>query len=128
MRRASPMQEGGARRCARLALLLLAPLTAGSCLIGSDTQTHHEGRRISQETLDRVQLGNSEAYVLALLGEPTSRTPVESGRQVWKWAYRTVKRSEGSVLLLVSSDSRSEDSGAVFVEFQDGAVARTWRD
>lgn len=105
---------------------LLALLTG--CLFGSQTHTQHEGRRISSETLEAVHVGDSRDYVQALLGEPTKRTPVENGRQVWKWAYRTVKHSEGSVFLIVSSDSQTEEAGAVYVEFQNDLVTRTWSE
>jgi outer membrane protein assembly factor BamE (lipoprotein component of BamABCDE complex) len=116
------------RTPARLAAAVVLGLAATGCLIGSETHTQQEGRRISQETLDRIRPGNSEEYVRALLGEPSSRTPVEGGLQVWKWQYRTVKRTEGAVFLLVSSDQKVEEAGAVFVEFENGLVTRTWRD
>lgn len=115
-------------RAMRSLPFVLLSLLGASCLIGSETHTHREGRRISQETLDGVRPGNSKEYVLALLGEPSRRTPIENGRQIWSWEYRTVKQSEGSIFLLASSDSKTEESGAVFVEFEGDLVLKTWRD
>lgn len=109
-----------------IALPLL--LFTSACVIGSQSHTQVEGRRVSQATLDSIRPGQSKDYVLALLGDPTRATPNEEGREVWRWEYRTVKRSEGAILFVLSSDTKHEEAGAVLVEFLDGRVLRCWRD
>lgn len=112
----------------RAACIAALALALAGCLIRSDSDTQTTGRQVSPETLSKVKSGSSEEYVLALLGEPTSKTPTEAGHQIWKWEYTEVKRSEGGVFLVFSADSSKHSSDAVFVEFQDGHVVTTWRD
>lgn len=112
----------------RLALALSLPLALSGCLINSDSKTETSGRQISEQTLSKVEPGHSESYVLALLGEPSSKTPTELGKSVWKWEFSEVKRSGGTVFLVLSAGSTEESSGAVYVQFMDGVVVSTWRD
>ena len=109
-----------------VALLLLA--LVGCRLIRSSSHTRYEGTRVSQQTLEQIEPGDSQALVLALLGEPGSRTELADDRELWKWSYRQTRTNEGGVLLLLASRTTTEEGGTVFVVFEDDRVQRVWRD
>jgi outer membrane protein assembly factor BamE (lipoprotein component of BamABCDE complex) len=114
-----------------LALAALAlPTTLGGCVIvNADSHTSHEGRYVGDETLAQIRPGATQEYVLALVGEPSSRNELSDGSAVWKWTYSQRVTSKNHVLLLFSGDSSRVTQGAVYVEFgPDKLVRRTWRD
>lgn len=108
--------------------LACAPL-AGCVIVNADSHTKYEGRYVSDETLTQIQRGATQEYVLALIGEPSSRTDLSDGTSIWKWAYSKRVSSQNSVFLLFSGDSSKESAGAVYVDFgPDHLVRRHWRD
>jgi outer membrane protein assembly factor BamE (lipoprotein component of BamABCDE complex) len=109
---------------AALAVAALAP----SCLIGSSSHTKVSGRDFGPDTLNQVQPGKSKSYVIALLGDPTDKIQVDGGTDIWKWRYTEHRDSSGSVIFLVSSDSETETRHTTYVEFNNGAVVKAWRD
>ena len=110
-----------------LAVLLL--LSAGCVVVQSDSQTSSSGREVSEATLAQIQPGTSQDYVLALLGEPTRKSPLGDGSAIWKWSHTRKETSSGSFILLFSGDRTVEIESACYVEFgTDGLVRRTWRD
>jgi len=116
------------RQLALVATLFAASLTLPSCLVASDTQTESSGRFVSAETLGRVTVGESEDLVLSLLGEPTDKIDSSSGSQIWKWAYSSTTTKKGGVFLIAASSKTTSETGATYVEFQDGKVIKAWRD
>ena len=108
---------------AALTLLLVLP----SCLFGSSSKTTQHGTRIGQETYDQVVPGKKQDFVLALCGDPTSKSTVEGG-EIWKWSYRKETTSSGGVIFIISSKTKTEIKDAVFVEFRGDAVHKVWRD
>jgi outer membrane protein assembly factor BamE (lipoprotein component of BamABCDE complex) len=118
-------------RTAKIAMclsLVAAALALGGCLFGSESRTEYQGKYVSPQTMEQVKAGQSKDFVLSLLGEPTSRTQAGNGTEVWKYAYREEKSTEGSVFLLLHSSKTTETEGAVYVELKNGRVTRTWRD
>ena len=117
---------------ARILPSTLAALAAAclfpACIINVDSHSERSGRYDSSSTLQQVEHGSTQSYVLALLGEPTSRTKVEGGTEIWKWSYTEVKRSEGSLIFVFSGDETERVEGAAYVEFQDGVVRKSWQD
>jgi outer membrane protein assembly factor BamE (lipoprotein component of BamABCDE complex) len=103
-------------------------LVAAGCLIGSSTSTEYEGNYVSEETLAEIQPGMDEASVVSLIGEPSSKVQTRPGAEVWTWRYRKEKTTSGSVFLLISAESTTEDSGAVRVSFLNERVVKSWRD
>ena len=113
---------------ARAALLAL-PLALSSCVIvstGSDKSV--SGQFVGSETLAQIQAGDSKEYVLAILGDPTTQTTVDDWTEIWRWRYRETRKSRGHVLLLINDSRTSEQEHSTYVQFEDGVVARTWRD
>lgn len=110
------------------AAALAAACLFPACIINVDSHSERSGRYVSASTLQQVEPGRTQDYVLALLGEPTSRTKLEGGTEIWKWAYTETKRSEGSLIFVFSGDDTERIEGAAYVEFQDGVVRKTWQD
>lgn len=115
-----------------LALPLCAASLAGclfcACIVNVDSHKERTGRYVSAATLQQVEPGRSPAYVLALLGEPTSRTTIEGATEIWKWTYSETKHREGQLIFVFDGDETQRIEGATFVEFQDGLVRKTWQD
>jgi outer membrane protein assembly factor BamE (lipoprotein component of BamABCDE complex) len=110
-----------------LAALSLAAVCPG-CLIGSHTHTNVSGRYVGPDTLAQIQPGKSEAYVMALLGDPTDKTDIENGTSIWKWRYTETGTSSGAVIFIFASDSKTETQRTTYVEFKDGLVVKAWHD
>ena len=62
--------------------VLAAVAVCPGCLIGSHSHTNVTGRYVGPETLAQIQPGKSEAYVMALLGDPSEHPPVACGLPV----------------------------------------------
>jgi outer membrane protein assembly factor BamE (lipoprotein component of BamABCDE complex) len=110
-----------------LATLGLAAGTA-SCLIGTRSRTENTGNYVSQQTLERIQPGKDKAYVLALLGEPTTRTVVDANTEIWKWCYTEQRNSSGHLIFVLSADNTTETRRTTFVEFHGSSVVKAWTD
>ena len=99
-----------------------------SCLIGSSSRTENTGKYVSENTLSQIQPGQDKAYVIALIGEPSSRTAIDDTTEIWKWCYTQEKDSQGHVILLVSSNNHSQTQHTTFIEFQNSKVVKAWAD
>lgn len=106
----------------------LALSLAPACIIHADSHTTRSGKYISTETVQRIEPGKPAEYVVAVLGEPSSRQSLADGTEIWKWTYRERKQSSGAVFLVVDSDSTTETERATYVELQHGVVIRAWQD
>lgn len=119
----------GVRRTAVLgaaAVVVMANL--GGCLIGSSNTEVSTGKEISQPTFNKIEPGvTTKQWIEATLGEPTSKSTLDDGTDVWKWSYAHVKSSRGTVLFLFGGSSTKTTSGSAYVEMKDGLVTRAWR-
>jgi len=115
---------------ARLPLLVavVLPCFLASCIIHARSSSDRSGHYVGEQTLAQIEAGRSQDYVLGLLGEPTSRTSVEGGIEIWKWAYSESKTSRSGVFLIFSGRTTTSSQGAVYVEFKDSVVVKSWRD
>ncbi len=113
-------------------LLLPSVLLLCSCLPGCiiDTSSHseHSGRRVGPETLEQLQPGRSQEFVLALLGDPTTRSRAGGQTEVWKWEYRSREHRSGSLIFVVDSDSTTDVHSTTYALFEDGKVTKVWQD
>ena len=116
-----------ARRAA-LALALLPTVALSGCLVGRQTKTEVQGTYVGPDTIAQITPGKSEAYVVALLGTPSSKTDVGNGNWLWKWHYVERKTSSGSVLFVFGGSSEHETQSTSYVEFREGQVVHAWRD
>ncbi len=114
-----------------LAFLLaaLAVFTLTGCLASGRSVEFSEGRYIGDQTIAKIVPGETtKEWVRAVLDEPTAKHSLSTGVELWKWDYRKVETSRGSVLLLLRGKSREETIRSVYVEFEDDVVNRVWRD
>lgn len=124
-----PLNPGRVRRpAATLVLLVLATFLCGGCIINTGSRVEQSGRQISTQTLEQIQAGRKMDFVQAVLGEPTTRSTLAGGTEIWKYQYREKRTRSGTVLFLFSGDNTTVIEHACYVEFQDGAVTRSWQD
>jgi outer membrane protein assembly factor BamE (lipoprotein component of BamABCDE complex) len=99
------------------------------CLISTSSRTEYTGRHVGAETFAQIEPGKTtKDFVLATLGEPSSRATLDDGSELWKWTYRRSRSSRGSVLLLLAANNTAESEGATYVQIRDGVVVRAWQD
>ena len=106
-------------------------LLAGGCLVTSGKSMSECGIQVSDSTLGQVELGEtSAAWLVATLGEPTSRTCVEGYPNVEIFRYDHVKtsRSGGTIFLLFATGSKKQVSERTFFELTDGVVTKYWKE
>lgn len=107
---------------------VIAACLLSACIVNVDSHKQRTGRYVSSSTLQQIEPGRTQAYVLALLGEPTTRTRVDGAVEIWKWSYTETKRREGRLIFVYSGDETEQVEGATYVEYQDGVVTKTWQD
>lgn len=105
----------------------LLALALGACIIHVDSKVQRTGRTVGEETLRQIEPGRDSSFVLALLGEPTRRVPVDGG-ELWKWESTESRTKEGGLIFVFSSEHTDTTTSAVWVELRDGKVVRHWRD
>jgi len=109
------------------AILGLLGMNLG-CLFGGSSTVHREGSYVSDSTLSSIQPGKTtQAWVLATLGEPSKKTEIEPGHELWKYDYKEKKESDGYVFLVFAGSGSEVIDGRVFVELKDGVVTKSWR-
>jgi outer membrane protein assembly factor BamE (lipoprotein component of BamABCDE complex) len=108
--------------------VLAAVAVCPGCLIGSHSHTDVSGRYVGPDTLAQIQPGKSEAYVTALLGDPSDKTNLEDGTSIWKWSYTETRNSSGAVIFIFASDSKVETQRTTYVELKDALVVKAWHD
>jgi len=118
-------------RIVSLAVAAAVCLAAGGCLIVTGNSRHETGVRVSATTISQVEPGKTtEAWVLATLGEPTSRTKVDIANQVeiLRYEHSTHKSSGGAVFLIFAGGSDRSERSVAYFEVTDGIVTRAWTE
>jgi len=110
------------------AALSLVAFGLCGCIINTGSHSEQSGKYVSQQSFEQISPGKSKEFVLAVLGEPTSKTPLSDGTEIWKWRYRQTKKSSGSVLFVFNGDTTTETDTATYVVFKGDVVSQTWRD
>jgi outer membrane protein assembly factor BamE (lipoprotein component of BamABCDE complex) len=98
------------------------------CIINTGSHSAHSGNYVSAQTFEQISPGKSKDFVLALLGEPTTKTPLSDGSEIWKWKYRQTEKKSGTLLFVFNGDSTTETESQTFVVFKDDVVSQAWRD
>ena len=110
-------------------VLVLAPAFLSGCLISGSSQETMSGEFVGQSTFAEIEPGTTtEKWVLGALGEPSSKSCLDDGSSLWKWAYKRDRSSSSAVFLVFGGSSRRETEGATFVQFKDGIVTKAWQD
>jgi len=113
------------RMLTKFASLCLAALALGACQSRSLATRQID---IGAETLERIEPGSGQKFVLALLGEPLAKVQLDDGMELWRWAMRERTTASGSVLFRIESEPGARADRRAYVEFKDGRVRRAWRD
>lgn len=105
-----------------------AMLPMGGCLISSHNSEDFSGKYVSSMTYNQIEPGVTRAdWIQATLGEPTSKSTLEDGSELWKWSYVKTKKSSGSLLFVFNGSDRKQTAGSVYAQIKDGVVVKTWR-
>ena len=119
-------------RMGRVGLALAAAASAmmlSGCLVSGRSHQSTTGSYVGPSTFNQIEAGSTrQDWVVATLGAPTSKTCLEDGSEIWKWAYTKTKSGSGSVFLLYHGSDDSTSPGATFVHLKDGVVIKAWRD
>ena len=115
------------KRPLAIGVCLALPLLSG-CLVGSHESESYSGTTVSAPTFDQIEPGKTtKAWVLGTLGEPSSKTDIENGEELWKWSYTKTQKSNGYFLFVFGGSSEKSASGAAYVQIKDGLVTKKWR-
>jgi hypothetical protein len=89
----------------------------------------YEGTYVSEALIERIQLGTTGAdWILAVVGEPQSRTTLDDGSEIWKWVYRPTGSQQSLVSLLGQDEEKPQPQPiTAFVRLKDGLVIDKWR-
>lgn len=104
-------------------------LLSGGCLISSSNSVEESGIKITDSTLNRIEIGKtSEAWLRATLGDPNQVTEVADtpGLRVLCYDHIVSKRGKGAVFLIFAGSSSSEKSTRTYFEIQNGFVSKFW--
>lgn len=117
------------QRFAAVGLIGAFALSAGGCLVMGGKSIEESGTQITSSTLDQIKLGETtEAWLVATLGEPVSRTTVETDPCVTVLRYEHVicKAEGGTVFLIFAGGSEEKNVTTTYFETRDGVVSRYW--
>ena len=79
-------------------LAFLAALSLSGCLISRHSHESVSGTEVSEQTFNRIEPGvTTRQWIIGTLGEPTLKTPLEDGSELWKWQYAKTKSSSGAL-------------------------------
>jgi hypothetical protein len=109
-------------------MLLAGAAVLPGCLISQHSNERYTGTYVSEPTFSQIQTGvTTKSWIQGTLGEPTSKTTLENGEELWKWQYAKVKQSSGAVLFIFGGSSTSTEGGSAYVQMKDGVVTKAWR-
>ena len=110
------------KRLLTVVMCVSAPVIAGGCASSSGS-----GVRIGDATLEQFEAGvTQEAWVYAILGEPTEVSRVEGVKDTKVLRYSIEARSGGLMSLINGSDAKT--LSVVYFIVTDGVVTRYWAD
>jgi len=105
--------------------LSLFCLMLSGCI--SSQPINESGVRIGDETLMQFKAGiTTEAWLVAVLGEPTSQSWVRGVENTRVFRYATMERSSGLSSILSGKSGRT--TSVTYFIITDGIVTRYWAD
>ncbi len=113
----------------RLACVVLTLLLLPACLVTKGTSNKSSGTYVSSDTLAQITDGESEAFLVDLLGEPSRRIEKANGTVVllaWDWERKVSRK--GAVLLVFAGGNEDEQRATTWVRLEDGEVTLVWQD
>lgn len=110
-----------------LILLGCIVLALPSCLFGRSSKTEFHGKYVSEQKMEQLKAGASRSEALELFGEPSGKSEVHDGDDLWSWRYQKETKETGAVFLLFGSSKETTHHGTVYVRFRGGKATRVWR-
>jgi hypothetical protein len=102
-------------------------LSSGCAIIDAHSETTTSGTIVSDESLARVQPGSTTtAWLLATLGEPSSREQVDGSTEILKYSSQQLVEVDSELLFIFDTSTRKEVHRTVFFECVDGMLSRHW--
>jgi outer membrane protein assembly factor BamE (lipoprotein component of BamABCDE complex) len=109
--------------------ILTALVLSGCVCAGSNTTYGPKGKPIGNATISQIKPGETtKAWVLSLLGDPSSVREMPDGTEVLKYEYN--KQRDGKFVLfpiIFLNDSKVQKT-ACYVEIKHGIVTKRWID
>lgn len=118
-------------RALTMTALVVLTMTASGCLITSKNSSYEHGVKVGPHMRSQISPGETtQEWVLATLGEPTSRRLVEEEPrvEVFGYEYSKTNTSRGSVFLIFGGSTNRTTSSKTYVELTDGVVSRYWTE
>jgi len=113
------------RRIGAILIFAVTASTIGGCI--SAQPPGQTGIRIGDATLEQFKAGvTTEAWLIAVLGEPTSRSEVESIPNTKVFRY-TLGEAAGGLGAIFSGEA-SKNTATIYFIITDGIVTRYWAD
>lgn len=112
-------------------LIALVLFTATGCLISTASSVQEHGKPLSVSTLRQVEVGKTtEGWLLAAVGEPTSRAQVRGQDNVELLCYdhKRMKASNSTILFIFAGSSNKLETSRTCFEVTDGFVTRHWTE
>ena len=111
-------------RCLALGVLL----ALSGCLVSGSASQTRTGKYVGEDTLAKIEPGKTtQGWIVATLGEPSTKNKVEDGSEVWRYDYTERRENNTAVFLLFGGSDKKETCGSVFVEMKNGVVTNKWR-
>lgn len=105
--------------------LAIIPLLAA--LAGCAGTQHQTGVRVGDETLKQFKAGvTTQAWLVAILGPPTTWSDVEGIPQTQVYRYATGEESSGFFQSVLGRSTRN--TAVTYFVITDGVVTRFWAD
>jgi predicted small secreted protein len=124
-----PLRLSRTTRLVPLAVVLAATLLAGGCVFGGHKDVHQTGQFVSGETIATIEPGVTKTdWVLATLGQPSAKTTLADGQELWSWRGSRRVESSGYVLFVFGGRDRTYTESTTYVRLKDGVVNKVWRD
>lgn len=91
----------------------------------------YAGTYVSEGMFEQIKVGATRGeWLIAVLGEPTARSVLSDGSELWRWTYQPVSQ-QGSLLTVWETGGEAEPDvkqSIAIVELRDDVVTAAWRD
>lgn len=112
-------------RPALAAVLLLAAIPLGGCLVSSRSNTSSSGRTLAAQDVRSITVGQTTGdQLIQSFGGPTERVDRPDGSATWKWCRTDTRHASGSVFLVLGSSSTRSTTACTVVDLKDGVVTQ----
>lgn len=103
---------------------------ASGCLVTHGSSHEETGVRVSHHTLNQVTVGSTtEEWLLATLGEPTSRSWVEgTNQEILRYEHHVDHEEAGTVFLIFAGGKDYSRTSVTYFELTEGVVTKFWTE